>query len=567
MQVEVSILMRRGPDAIMRRSHSVTGEVIRFGRGSDNEVQLSDIRLGLHAAALTLREAGLFIERAGEEPMRVNGASTINTTLKSGDKIHLGPYEITIADPPAGFDAAVTVEMVQPMGDALERLMAQSRIGLDRVMSKRAWAWALFLIFAVCGLILPLALYPFGHVVTSARSVPPPGPTSYVGVTWNPGDVANPHRFFALECSTCHQAAFSSVSDQACLSCHQTVGSHLERDADVGTPPRKELDETRCATCHVEHRGVRSLVIQSQALCVDCHETLAQAAPKSGVQSVTGFPAGHPQFRATVVADAAAKPPTFARAPLGSAPPPQDKSNLVFSHAAHLVPAGFLVADGSKKIMVCADCHVAEPSGQGFQPVTFEGQCHSCHDLKFDAALPWREVPHGDAAGVALAVTDFYGHMALQGGVQDAAAPDFVRRPVGQPVEPTPDQAKTALAWAAQRASAAMDIIWDPKRGCSYCHVTGQGGDKFTVAPVVLRQRFLPHASFDHARHRALTCADCHDAGHSEKSSDVLLPGIETCVSCHGTERADFKTQSTCTSCHLFHRQEFGPMKTASVGK
>jgi hypothetical protein len=178
MQVEVTVLTRRGADAIMRRSHTVTAEAIRFGRGSDNEVQLSDIRLGLHAAVLTAREAGLFIERAGEEPMRVNGASTVNSTLKIGDKIHLGPYEIAIAEPQAGFDVAVTVEMVQPLGDALERLMAQSRIGLGRAMSKRAWSWVLFLVFAVGGLALPIALYPFGHVVTSARAVPPPGPTN-----------------------------------------------------------------------------------------------------------------------------------------------------------------------------------------------------------------------------------------------------------------------------------------------------------------------------------------------------------------------------------------------------
>ena len=157
--------------------------------------------------------------------------------------------------------------------------------------------------------------------------------------------------------------------------------------------------------------------------------------------------------------------------------------------------------------------------------------------------------------------------MALQGGVQDPDAPAFVRRPVGTPQEPTPEERKSALAWAAQRAATAMSIIFDAKRGCAYCHVTSQADNKFTVAPVVLRARFLPQAQFDHSQHRALACADCHDAGHSEKSSDVMLPGIETCVSCHGTERADFKTQSTCTSCHLFHRQEFGPMKTASVSK
>ncbi len=519
MQVEVTVLTRRGADALMRKTQSVTAEMLRFGRGSDNEVQLADIRVSLHAAELMQREGGLFIERAGEEPMRVNGASTVNSTLKIGDKIHLGPYEIAIAAPTAGFDAAVTVEMVQPLGDALERLMAQSRIGLGRAMSKRAWSWVLFLIFAIGGLILPIALYPFGHVVTSARTVPPSSATNYISVSWNAGDISNPHRFFAIECSTCHRAAFSSVPDQACLSCHQTVGSHLEQDADVGTP-RKQLNETRCAECHVEHRGVHSLVIQAQSLCVDCHETLDKTAPKSGIQSVTGFPSGHPQFRATVVADAAK--PSFARETLETAPPPQDKSGIVFSHAAHLVPAGFLTPAG-KKIMVCADCHVAEPSGQGFQPVTFEAQCHSCHDLKFDAALPWREVPHGDAAGVALAVTDFYGHMALQGGVQDASAPDFVRRPVGQPMpEPTPEAAPRprspgrrsapAPRWTSSGIpSAAAPTATSPARATTtspwrrWCCASASCRARSSITPSTGRS-IAPTATIPATRRKAATC-------------------------------------------------------------
>ena len=561
MQAEVTFLTRRGPDALMRRSQSITAESIRFGRGTDNEVQLADIRLGLHAAVLTHREAGLFVERAGEESMRVNGSSTASATVQPGDKIGAGPYEIVITAAPPGFDAALTVELVQPLGDALERLMAQSRIGLGQAWSKRRLSWLLFSLFAVLGLAVPIALYPFGHGARSSRTVPPPGFTNFISMSWNAGDISNPHRFFAFECATCHRGAFASVPDAACLTCHSDVGNHIEASADVGGT-RAAVQTMRCAECHEEHRGVHSLVISDQTLCVDCHRSLAEAAPKIGIKDVTSFPAGHPQFRATVVADAAK--PSFARAPLESAPPPQDRSNLVFSHAAHLVPAGFLTPSG-QKIMTCADCHVPEPSGQGFQPITFEGQCHSCHDLKFDADLPWREVPHGDAAGVGTAVADFYGRIALQGGVQDPNAPAFVRRPVGQVQEPTPEERRTALDWAAQRTTTAMGIIFDDKRGCTYCHVTDRAGGKFTVAPVVMRARFLPQADFDHAKHQALDCDDCHDARHSEKSSDVMLPGIETCVSCHGTERAGFKTQSTCTSCHLFHRREYGPMKTANA--
>jgi predicted CXXCH cytochrome family protein len=561
MQAEVTFLTRRGADAIMRKSQTVTADRISFGRGTDNEVQLSDIRVGLHAVVLSLREAGLFIERAGEEPLRVNGASAANATLRRNDKISLGPYEIVIQEPGPGFDAALTIELVQPLGDALERLMAQNRMSLGQTgWSKRGLSWTLFLAFAVLGLLAPLLVFPFGNGVKSARSVPTPGLVDFVSMSWNAGAISNPHRFFAIECATCHRGAFSAVPDGACLTCHSNVGDHLSQTADVG-PLRSALGATRCAECHEEHRGVNSLVITAERLCASCHSSLGDKAPQLGVKNVGAFPAQHPQFSATLVADASK--PSFVRVPLDSKPPPQDHSNLVFSHAAHLVEKGFLTPSG-QKIMTCTDCHIREPGGQGFQPITFEGQCHSCHDLKFDADLPWREVPHGDVAAVETAVSDFYGHMALKGGVKDPDAPAFVRRPVGKPEEPPPAQRDGVLAWANQRAATAMSIIFDEKRGCAYCHVTSRSGDKFTVANVVLRARFLPQAEFDHSKHEALDCADCHDARHSEKSGDVLLPGIDTCVSCHGVERASFKVQSTCTSCHLFHRREFGPMKTVN---
>lgn len=562
MQVEVTFLTRRGPDALMRKTQTVTAESLRFGRGTDNEISLADIRVALHAAVITLREAGLFIERAGEEPVEINGASVPSSTLKPGDKIEIGPYEVVVVDPPQGFDAAITIELVHPLGDTLERIVGQSHIGLAQAgWSKRRWAWGLFLLFAILGLVLPIAVFPVGKVATSARSVPPQGAVSVVDMSWNPGDISNPHRFFAWNCATCHTSAFASVPDQTCLSCHSNVGSHFDPAADLG-PVRHELETTRCGECHEEHRGVHSLVIRANDLCVSCHSPLQQTAPKAGFENVSGFPAGHPQFRATLVADASR--PIFLRRPLDSDPPPKDNSGLVFSHAAHLIPTGFLTPQG-RKVMVCADCHKPDAAGQGFLPITFEGDCHSCHDLKFDAQLPWQEVPHGDVAMVQNAVQDFYARMALQGGVQDPEAPAIVRRPVGTIIEPTPAERQDALSWAARRTAAAMTLIDDPKRGCSYCHETQLSDGKLSVAPVLLRDRFLPNAAFDHSKHQAMQCAECHDSAHSEKSSDVLIPGLNTCIGCHGTERADFKAQSDCTSCHLFHQREFGPMKTANA--
>jgi hypothetical protein len=125
---------------------------------------------------------------------------------------------------------------------------------------------------------------------------------------------------------------------------------------------------------------------------------------------------------------------------------------------------------------------------------------------------------------------------------------------------------------------AALRIVFDERSGCAYCHYsTGDKGawdtDKIlvgalppkaapphVVAPVVLRTRFLPQAQFDHASHRGMTCEDCHASRTAQSSEEVLIPGIDNCVKCHGSENAALRAQSTCISCHVFHRNEFGLM-------
>ncbi|MBV8537039.1 MAG: cytochrome c3 family protein, partial [Alphaproteobacteria bacterium] len=106
--------------------------------------------------------------------------------------------------------------------------------------------------------------------------------------------------------------------------------------------------------------------------------------------------------------------------------------------------------------------------------------------------------------------------------------------------------------------------IYNDKRGCAYCHVMEDDANH-KVAPVLMRARFLPNASFNHARHAATDCADCHDSRHSETSADVMVPGIESCTGCHGGARASFRAQSQCVTCHAFHRPDFGPMRHTAV--
>lgn len=578
MQLEVTLLTRRGA-AVMHRTQSINAERVSFGRGTNNEVALPDIRVALVAAVLASRDGGLFIEARGDAPIRVNGATVPMAAVGPGDEVLIGPYRLLFAEPPENYDAALSIELVQPMGDALDMLVAQSRIGLGAAAwSKRVLSWIGFTAVALVCLAVPIIVYS-GGLVPSWREVQP-GLTAAALFTlsWNPGELSNTHRQFAADCAACHQSAFTAVRDGACLACHAGVGAHAEKTAELG-PLRGRLDGTRCTACHEEHRGLGGLVIQEAALCVNCHRNLAETAPAAGIRDVASFPAGHPQFRATLVADSATG--RLARVELGGKPPPRDAPGLHFSHAAHLVKGGFPPL--GYKEMVCADCHVAEPGGLGFLPITYERQCKSCHALKFDRTdLPWpgAVVPHGDDSGIVAAVWNYYAGKALQGGIAPPAAPVLVRRAPGSPAQAA-ELPRDALAWVAQRAEAALrEVILDDKRGCAYCHFgSGPQGAfetaKFLpspmapaasarvriVAPVVMRARFLPKARFNHASHAASACEDCHAARQSASSGDVLIPGKENCLRCHGPERAALKVQSTCTTCHGFHHTEFGVMR------
>jgi hypothetical protein len=568
----------------MRRALRASGPRIGLGRGTDNEVPLADIRVGLHIAALVPRDDGIAIEKLGTSPMSVNGQVVDSAALKPGDEILLGPYRIEILAPPEGCDGAIQVELTQPLGAALERLNSGARIGLERTnVSKRVYAWTGFLVMAVVCLAVPVIVFGGGMMKPWHKDAVVPEVPKLIGLSWNTGDFSNAHRFFAANCATCHQGAFSSVADTSCLTCHDNIGNHVPHGIDLGHVGDR-LASLRCVDCHTEHRGIEGSVIRTGALCLDCHRNLNEAAPAAGVHDIGGFPNGHPQFRATLADAANGK---TVRAELGTTPPPVDHPGIKFSHAAHLVKGGFPVLH--YKELGCADCHVSSPSGQGFLPITYKNQCQTCHELTFDkVALPWPDakVPHGDDTGVIEMVWNYYAGLALQGGATPASAPgqDPVdRRGAGMPAPPPPvPPPSDTQGWVTAKSAAALRLVFDDKRGCAYCHY-GKGADgafdtdkvladalppkanpAHVVAPVSIRNSFLPNAWFDHASHRGMTCEDCHASRQAQTSGTVLIPGIETCTKCHGGENRALQVQSTCITCHYFHRGEFGLMRMTS---
>ncbi len=546
MQCNVSFLTRKSRGGVTHKDEVISGSSIRIGRSTDNELYLSDFRTSLHHATIHDRQGRYYIEAESGSDIRVNNNITQSARLNSGDIIAVGPYDIEIVSADEGKDLDITVELVRQLGDDLEKLKQRSVTTLAATgFSRRRWSWAFFIVITALFLALPIAAFFSDEVRDMFKDAP-----ITADVAWKTGEFESAHTFFANDCKACHQEAFTTVRDTACVTCHTETHTH----ADPLFFELSGLNETRCATCHKEHNGRDGLVRRDEGLCGDCHKDLDENTG-TDLKNVKDFGKNHPDFSATMFRyDAAAKTFSVEREELNDKL--VETSNLKFPHDAHLTAEGVESPNG-KQVMVCADCHQPDSGGIGMKPIVMKQHCAECHSLQFEEDVPSRIVPHGNLEQILYTLTEYYNTVALKGGYDDIDTPDVVRqrRRPGQRI--TPRERKDALLWANQKAlSVGEDLFED--RVCATCHDVSktQNGDttKWEIAPVRIADTWLPKSHFVHKKHETMLCTDCHDAEKSEESSDVLIPAIDNCQQCHaGTEAAHNKVESTCVDCHGFH--------------
>jgi len=228
---------------------------------------------------------------------------------------------------------------------------------------------------------------------------------------------------------------------------------------------------------------------------------------------------------------------------------------LAFGHAVHLAPAGVKSPTKGRVRLDCGDCHHADASRRGFEPVSMRRDCRECHRLQFEPAVSTREVPHGDAREAATTIEEFYANLALHG------TPDSFQKAFGVPGQgllrrvgdPDDAQRKGALALAEQKSKRVARDLFEV-RVCKTCHAVKAERDGWSVAPVKLQRLWMPQARFDHHTHAQAACVDCHDVRRSKRSTDVVMPTIQTCRQCHGGSRgSEGKVTSSCLLCHDFH--------------
>jgi hypothetical protein len=404
---------------------------------------------------------------------------------------------------------------------------------------------------------------------------------------YSSGRMSAPHAVLETQCAACHiqkASGFSAkVQNQACLSCHDGPIHHASQ---VSTPD--------CATCHTEHRGRINIAAPSEKSCTGCHANLRSTGAASRYsQHVRDLADGHPEF--AVIRENR-----------------RDPSTIKLNHALHLKP----IRRGPTGPIVqldCADCHrpaaaknswsyadasyaanspTSEtvktsasngdalpphnpPTGRELMaPVTFANVCASCHLLSFDKRFS-EGVPHDKPEVIHAFLKKKFQNYAAAHPSELRSARDPDRDLTGKPLTPR-IQTLTAAQWVAIRTSDAEQLLW--RKTCLQCHklsfdrngslphVQQAAASSDTALPHVVEAnvttRWMPHAKFNHEAHGGFTCVSCHEkALRSSDSSNVLLPGIKTCQTCHASG-PDY-AESRCFECHTYHdwskRKEITP--------
>lgn len=539
---------------------------LHIGSSPDQELQVVGAGILPQHAELTTGSKGAAIScRRGAE-VSVNGTVGRKFSLSINDVIEFGGNRIDVSAAPTGFDIAIVVSR----SSTSEPVSYEQSYKTDLSQTKlapRFVGWVLTLVVLFVSIVIPLAY----HFVSKSDSPMQATNVSWpiTDTLWSSGPLHEVHSSLDETCNSCHVKLFEKVTNESCQTCHNDTQDHIVAvEANQHLPI--EMNGT-CASCHREHNEpVSSLIITSNNLCIDCHAPHDLQTDSTTLARVDGFGVGtHTPFLVTLLS-----PPEGGsydttdewlsnREPLVGA---TENSQLKFNHEIHYDSTKVTLNQGDS--LTCATCHELSSDGEHFENIEFEQNCATsgCHELELD---PRNRLPHGLPDVTVAAIEGFY--LRKFGNPDKTNTTTTVDRRRRLDKSNDADEKCTGSAYECARELAARKIEQQfTKTGCVTCHtindVGGEVLDRYQVAVVKLNKDYLATSRFDHLAHGVLvepggadaftgddSCVYCHAATTSSISTDILIPTIDNCTTCHNGPERILNAPLGCIDCHAYH--------------
>ena len=461
--------------------------------------------------------------------------------------------------------AAPTITISQVAENAAQSSDDLSGFSLAGTLpGKRPTAWLALAAILIAFLAVPI----YSHLT---RSPTPDAPTNdgavLMDASWSTGALSQAHHSLEDNCEACHAEPFKSVQDTTCLTCHKDIADHADKPRQLtGRGPMSTGDALQwavaehfgkegpgsCTTCHTEHEGAGRMEPTAQQFCSDCHGTMDTRLTDTKLGNAADFGTSHPQLQAAVFTAPGQTKPVR----ISLAGKPKEYSGLIFPHEMHMSRRGGVAKMASRlgakagygSSLVCADCHTPTADEVGFLPVKMEDDCESCHSLVYDkVGTTFRTLQHGD-------VDQMRADLAALDRAPRSSANNAMLRGRQRPGQYSQGGLYYQNFGRPVRSLVAINRALAKDGVCGECHIPTTTNGKPDVMPVNLRDHFLINGRFDHEPHKQEKCSTCHKAGSSKASSDLLLPPLATCRTCHmGEDDAKADVPSGCAMCHSYH--------------
>jgi predicted CXXCH cytochrome family protein len=548
------------------RDRDVDKPAQTIGRAAENDIHLPDLAVDPSHARLEVKGDGrVLAEALGTLGFGFDGVSTMRADIDpaKGGELRFGTYNLTVSRDADG-TPLITIAQIESQ-DAAEAMDEKKSFSLASVMpGKRNLSWYLALLIFAVFVAFPIA---------SNALYDPAGKGTVIGDgSWSAGKLSKAHHALEQKCEACHVKPFEPVQDKACLTCHQTVHDHADSARLAASRAEQPLGKRflwtvahtfgkpgpgACTDCHTEHEGAGRMEPAAQQFCSDCHGMMDERLTDTALGNASDFGKLHPQFRPTIPLTLGSGKLT----PVSLDKNPREASGLAFPHALHLNRRGgvarMAASIGGERGygtggLECKDCHRPTEDGVRFLPIDMERDCESCHSLAYDkVGGTFRKLRHGD-------VDQMVADLTVAGGGSGPIVSGR-KRPGDYAAGKSYYARFNAPAGGAGLAAQALsrDGI------CGECHTPDYSAGRLGVIPVTQVSRFMPHGWFDHKPHRQEKCTSCHLAETSKSSSDLLLPGIAQCRTCHlGEDAMKAKVPSSCAMCHGYHPSAEAPINS-----
>jgi len=491
-------------------------DTIIIGRGGRSELLLDGRLVSLEHAKLSLEESGLVVsDLKSLSGILVNGKSTRRAVLRSGDELTVADVQFKITQ--NGSDWTLYRQIKQEQGESLE---AKSlRLAKKLNLRTQLPSVALLTFFLLALILVGFFVVPYSGINTQP---------------WSVGPLTRSHTMLETDCASCHGAAFTPIEDQQCLSCHNM--SEHSSDLPGFNDHHPELHH-RCADCHIEHKGENKLILSTSRLCTECHGDLPALHPDSSLKAVPSL-AAHPDFD---IGDGV------------------DNSAIKLNHKLHLAEMNSLQGVVT---LNCNDCHQLSADGKTMRPISFIKDCQSCHPLTFDERFADLEVPHGDPKVVFQFLYAQYTQLALEKRQDSTVREEQRLRPGSEAKSPADTTLPFTQSVVLEETRFAEHKLFE-QTACHLCHEITKKAEidpesnlsLYEVQKPEIPQHWFKRALFDHAAHNAVSCESCHEqAQNSTVTSDLLLPDLKMCQSCHGDQGEFAMVQTNCIDCHSYHK-------------